>query len=78
MKDVANKYEVEQYIRYRHSIQSAVWREEKGKWDIGVENGEGVRFTDECDVFINASGILKLVSPFLQRNSFKLLTISAP
>lgn len=59
MKDVAKRYEVEKYIRLRHSVESAIWNESKGKWDILVKNGDGVVFEDECEVFINASGILK-------------------
>lgn len=59
MKDVARKYEVEQFIRYRHSVCSAVWREEDGKWEIKVQKEDGSVFTDVCDVFVNASGVLK-------------------
>jgi cation diffusion facilitator CzcD-associated flavoprotein CzcO len=59
LKDVAAKYEVEQYIRYQHSIIGATWNEEKGKWEIQVERPDKSVFTDECDVFVNASGVLK-------------------
>lgn len=59
MKDVAKRYEVEKYIRLRHSVVSAIWNEEMGKWVTQVKKGDGTLFTDECDVFINASGILK-------------------
>ena len=59
MKDVAKRYEVEKYIRLRHSVESATWNESKGKWDIQVKNGDGAVFKDECEVFINASGVLK-------------------
>lgn len=62
MKDVAEKYQVSQYIRLRHSVESAVWNEENGKWEIRVKNlNNGAVATDECDVFINASGILKYI-----------------
>lgn len=64
MKDVAKQYEVEQFIRLEHSVEGAVWREDKGKWDITVRNGDRT-FTDECDVFINASGVLKYASLLL-------------
>lgn len=59
MKDVAKKYQVEDYIRYKHSIRGATWKEEKGKWEIEVENPDNSTFIDECDVFVNASGVLK-------------------
>ena len=59
MEDVAKRYEVERYIRLRHSVESAVWNEMKGKWELQVRYGNGVVHKDECDVFINASGVLK-------------------
>lgn len=59
MKDVAKQYDVEKYIKYKHSIRGATWNEGKSKWEIRVENEDGVVFADECDVFINASGVLK-------------------
>lgn len=63
MKDVAKRYEVEKYIRLQHSVESAIWNEEKGKWDLQIRNGS-ILVQDECDVFINASGVLKYVNPF--------------
>jgi cation diffusion facilitator CzcD-associated flavoprotein CzcO len=62
MKDVAKQYEVEKYIRLQHSVESAIWNEEKGKWELQVRNGSTL-IRDECDVFINASGVLKCVIP---------------
>lgn len=63
MKDVAKQYEVEKYIRLQHSVESAIWNEEKGKWDLHIRSGSTL-IRDECDVFINASGVLKYVFPF--------------
>ncbi|KAL2853502.1 hypothetical protein BJX68DRAFT_264970 [Aspergillus pseudodeflectus] len=57
MHNVADKYECKQYIRFRHTIRSAVWEEDKGKWVLEVENSEG-RLRDEVDVFVNAGGVL--------------------
>ncbi|KAL2833548.1 hypothetical protein BJY01DRAFT_259862 [Aspergillus pseudoustus] len=57
MHAVADKYECKQYIRYRHTINSAVWDEGRAKWALQVENAEG-SFGDEVDVFINAGGVL--------------------
>ncbi len=60
MKDVAAKYDAEKYIKYRHSIVEARWDHDSGKWSVKVRNAEtGETFTDECDVFINAGGVLK-------------------
>lgn len=59
MHDVADKFDCNKYIKYRHSIKAAVWNEDKSKWEIQVQNGDGVVFQDDVDVFINAGGVLK-------------------
>lgn len=42
MKDVAKQYEVEKYIRLQHSVESAIWNEERGKWDLLIRNGSTI------------------------------------
>lgn len=59
MHNVADKYECNRFIKYKHSVKSAIWNESKGKWAIQVQNGEGATIDDEVDVFINAGGVLK-------------------
>lgn len=59
MKDVEKQYDCSKYIKLQHSIRSAIWQEHKGKWEIKVATPAGVEFTDECDVFVNAGGVLK-------------------
>jgi cation diffusion facilitator CzcD-associated flavoprotein CzcO len=59
MKDVEIKYDCGKYIKLEHRITSAIWQEHKGKWALKVKGADGVEFLDECDVFINAGGILK-------------------
>lgn len=58
IKRTANKYDVDKYIKYNHSISRASWDDARGKWKIKVQS-QGSVFEDECDVFINAGGILK-------------------
>ncbi|KAL4806510.1 hypothetical protein BDV18DRAFT_159682 [Aspergillus unguis] len=59
MRDVAQKYDCQKYIRYRHEIVQAVWAEAKGKWEISVRDKRDNReFVDEVDVFVNAGGVL--------------------
>lgn len=60
MKDVARQYDLEKYIKYGHKVTQAIWAEGTGKWNLTVES-EGKLFRDECDIFINAGGILKSV-----------------
>lgn len=62
MHSVADKYDCNKYIKYQHTIKSAIWNENDAKWDIKVQQEDGTIFTDNVDVFINAGGVLKLVN----------------
>lgn len=59
MHDVAEKYECNKYIKYKHSINGARWNESKGKWEIQVSDGNNKPIHEEADVFVNAGGVLK-------------------
>lgn len=59
MKDVANRYDAEKYIKYSHAVKGARWNEARGKWEVTVQNADGPSFVDDCDVFVNAGGVLK-------------------
>ena len=59
MHDVADKYDCKKYVKLEHSIQGATWNDAKAKWDLEVKDGKGRVFSDEVDIFINASGVLK-------------------
>lgn len=59
MHDVADKYDCNKYIHYKHSINSAVWNENTAKWEVTVQKPDGSAFLDEVDIFINAGGVLK-------------------
>jgi hypothetical protein len=39
-------------------VVEAKWNEEKGKWEVKIEQN-GKVFNDEGEVLINASGVLK-------------------
>jgi cation diffusion facilitator CzcD-associated flavoprotein CzcO len=74
MHKVADKYDCNKYIKYQHTIKSAIWNEEKAKWEIEVENADRIVFKDEVDVFVNASGVLKLVFALLSPYEWRLGT----
>jgi len=61
MHGVADKYDCNRFIKYKHSVKSAIWNESKAKWEIQVQAGDGSTVHDEVDVFINAGGVLKYV-----------------
>lgn len=63
LKKTAIKYDLERYIQYSHSVESARWDEDSGKWTLAIRTGDHVLET-ECDVFINAGGVLYAASVF--------------
>lgn len=59
MHKVAKEFDCYKYIKYQHTIKSAIWKEEESKWDIEVRTPNGTILQDKADVFINAGGVLK-------------------
>ncbi|KIX03853.1 uncharacterized protein Z518_07406 [Rhinocladiella mackenziei CBS 650.93] len=57
MRMVFEKYRCEEFCKFHHKIVSATWNDREGKWELGVESKDDI-FTDICDVFINAGGVL--------------------
>lgn len=55
---LVEKHGLDKYIRLEHRVTSARWSEETSKWFISVVGANGKEFVDECDIFINASGVL--------------------
>lgn len=52
-KDVAVKYGLEKYIRFKSTVDSAVWDEEQGKWKVTVLEPDGTQIEDCCDILIS-------------------------
>lgn len=57
----AKKYDATKFIKLEHKVVSAIWNAEEGKWKVKVQDASGLIFDDECDVLVNAMGVLKLV-----------------
>ncbi|PVH72315.1 FAD/NAD(P)-binding domain-containing protein [Cadophora sp. DSE1049] len=57
MQGLSDKHHVGNYTKFKHEIKKATWNEQVGKWNLTVKHGEAI-FQDECDVFINAGGVL--------------------
>jgi cation diffusion facilitator CzcD-associated flavoprotein CzcO len=59
-KDTVKEYDLASSIRLNHVVQWAKWREDEGKWSLGITDLLNNRnFEDECDVLVNAMGFLK-------------------
>lgn len=55
----SRKYDLRKYCRLRHEVVGACWDEGTGKWNIEVADlTTGTSFRDDCDIFINATGLL--------------------
>ncbi|KAM0266699.1 hypothetical protein ACHAPA_006621 [Fusarium lateritium] len=59
-KDVAEKYDLNKYIRLNHKVVGAFWDEGAQKWHVRIQRGDNPQdvFEDEADIFVNASGVL--------------------
>ncbi|GAD98916.1 hypothetical protein PVAR5_7619 [Paecilomyces variotii No. 5] len=54
LKAVVLHYGLDEYIQYNSKVEHAVWCEQRSQWSVSVE-GKGAL---ECDVLVNAGGIL--------------------
>ena len=67
-KNVADKYDLNKYIRLEHKVVGAFWDETMQMWTIRIQKGDdpSTVFEDKAHVFVNASGVLKYVEAFLR------------
>lgn len=59
MKDVATKYDLEKYVQFKSTVESATWDEEAGLWRLRILAPDGSHTEDTCNILINGSGVLK-------------------
>lgn len=58
-KRFAERYDLHKYIRLNHRVSGAYWDEDKGAWKVEVTDvTTGNTFQDNCDLFVNATGVL--------------------
>lgn len=55
----SKKYGLRRYCKTEHKVIGATWNDEKGGYDVVVENlSTGEKMADYCDILVNAGGIL--------------------
>ncbi|KAJ3969799.1 FAD/NAD-P-binding domain-containing protein [Lentinula raphanica] len=57
-KDIVEKFGLKKFIRFSHEVVRAVWVDDTKSWKLTVRDPDGSQFEDECNVFINAGGVL--------------------
>lgn len=58
-KEFSRKYSLDQYIHVNYEVVEAKWNENDSLWSVKVKNViTGNVLEEECDILINASGIL--------------------
>ncbi|KIK70801.1 hypothetical protein GYMLUDRAFT_184786 [Collybiopsis luxurians FD-317 M1] len=57
-KGLVERFNLGKYMRLSHEVIRAEWLETTKKWEITIKGPDGKRFKDECNVFINAGGVL--------------------
>jgi cation diffusion facilitator CzcD-associated flavoprotein CzcO len=60
IKSTATKWELEQFVQYNARATDSIWDDNAGKWKLKFER-DGQQLHDECDILVNATGILKSV-----------------
>ncbi|OAP65618.1 hypothetical protein AYL99_01590 [Fonsecaea erecta] len=55
---VADKYRVRRFIKFDHQLVSAEWNEQNAKYELQIKTSNGSILRDECDILVNACGIL--------------------
>ncbi|KAI1752139.1 hypothetical protein F4782DRAFT_158594 [Xylaria castorea] len=55
----AKKYDLHQYVRLQHQVTGAYWNNDKGEYDINInDTANDLTIADHCDILINAGGAL--------------------
>ncbi|KAI3395650.1 hypothetical protein diail_1015 [Diaporthe ilicicola] len=59
-KDVAEKYDLNKYIRLSHRVVGVYWNEEDQMWHVKIQKGDcpNAIIEDKANIFVNASGVL--------------------
>lgn len=58
-KDIADRLGLNKYIKLRHEVVKAEWKDDAGQWEITIRNlDDGSEFVDTCHVLVNGNGIL--------------------
>jgi cation diffusion facilitator CzcD-associated flavoprotein CzcO len=57
-KGVVMKYGVLKYIKFNHLVVAARWNDHTGLWNLEIETDEGNIIKDDCNILLNATGIL--------------------
>ncbi|KAJ3998549.1 FAD/NAD-P-binding domain-containing protein [Lentinula boryana] len=57
-KDLVERFGLEKYMRFSHEVVRAEWVNDTSRWKVTIRDPDGRHFEDECNVFINAGGVL--------------------
>ncbi|KAJ3803442.1 FAD/NAD-P-binding domain-containing protein [Lentinula aff. detonsa] len=57
-KDLVERFGLEKYMRFSHEVVRAEWVDDTSRWKLTIRSPDGRHFEDECNVFINAGGVL--------------------
>ena len=58
-KETSDRFGLDKYMKFRHEVVKAEWREDAGQWEVTIRNlHDDSEFTDTCHVLVNGNGIL--------------------
>jgi cation diffusion facilitator CzcD-associated flavoprotein CzcO len=60
MRDIVDRFGLRKYMKLKHEVVGAYWREEEAHWEVHVKDLlSNTTFIDYADIFVNGSGLLK-------------------
>ncbi|KAJ6582825.1 FAD/NAD-P-binding domain-containing protein [Mycena sp. CBHHK59/15] len=59
-RSLVDKFGLWKYIHLQHEVLKAEWDDDAHKWRLRVRGPDGNEFDDDCDVLINAGGVLNI------------------
>ncbi|KAI9810465.1 MAG: hypothetical protein M1827_006241 [Pycnora praestabilis] len=59
LKKITKEHHLDRDIQLNSTLIEALWEEGSGTWKLTIKQGDSI-IHDECDVFINASGVLNI------------------
>jgi hypothetical protein len=62
-KRCARKWDCMKYIKLQHKVIEAGWNEETSMSKLKIATADGTILHDQCNVLINACGVLKYIQP---------------
>jgi cation diffusion facilitator CzcD-associated flavoprotein CzcO len=59
LKKVTTRLNLDKHISFESTVSGATWDEETAKWHFRIRQGPSMEINAQCDILVNAGGMLK-------------------